>query len=1217
MANNIFVRFKTGSTENINNTPKEAGQVLFAIKPDNSEGAIYYDKSNSIRVKMNSDHALSAEFDILGNEITSYLYSASISGKTLTLKDANGDIKHTLTIGLATQAELLKPKNSTTTASASTWNIPTGSVQVWGERFSDSTLTYTPSGGSATTITDTGDWVMWLTPNATSNAATLNMRIDGDWYATTFRGALVGNVTGNADTATKWKTKRNFTITDADSTNAGTAIAVDGSANVTLPLPENIKVNTLQATTINVKNGDINLVNLGETDRYVNFFYHDIGATKSGASWRIGHKASGSGDTNYFIIQSGTSTTTATAWNDVMRLGMNSYDASFAGNVNPMVTNTKTLGTSSLKWKGVYATDFYGNATTATTWKTARNFTITDADATNAGDSVSVNGSANVSLPLPENIKLKTLTSTNGISITGGKLSLNKAPVNQNLTGTFTAGVNDNGTYYPAKWTFNLGLNPTTGDIINIKTPGAGHDYGVFLSTNNGTNYYPITLAGTSRLTTHYGAGSYLTLMFDGSNSAASVYPLAGDTARATVSGGTWRVLNYYDSGNPGDWNLRQYNVLASEAIAANNVIVYTGSGYRQLNKGLSFDITYPVLFSTSAINNNAVGSPYLHHYSVNITTTQTRPLEKSSGNYEQQKPIFIKGTLVGNTFNPVSTSPLTQTLPSTDDGYAYYYIGRMYNSSTAMSFDTTARIIFTFKDGEIRQLTGAAQYADEAKAANITTTKNGVAYYSDTTGTFANRASANGALYATSANGALQWGTLPAAQGGTGQTSLVNAANSLLNALSTGSSTPVDADYYISQYAGGGTTTTTYHRRPMSALWNYIKSKIDNAGYATYNNILTEISLLDYTDSEENGKFVSAVSEKDGIISVTKADFSPEMILTDGTVSVAPKVNIKINGVSATEKAITIATTGKYGVTKLSDAMSQTDSSVAITPKGVYNALVTLTAPDTAVNGQYVSQVTQVNGIISVTRANFAPSLTLTAGTGSAAPKINVTVNTKSGTAIELTKATTSIYGVTKLTSTASSTEEGLAITPKGVQAMLNTLDNPDTAVNGQYVSQVTQVNGIISVTRANFAPSISITAGTASNAPKINVTVNTKSGTAVELTKASTSVYGATKLTSTSSTTEETLAATPKGVWAAIDTVKYKVQQIGNNENKEFPILLKNANNITDETATVKFNKTANKDTTINPSTGMIGADSFRVAKKVKLEYNEDLDTLNFVFV
>ena len=42
-----------------------------------------------------------------------------------------------------------------------------------------------------------------------------------------------------------------------------------------------------------------------------------------------------------------------------------------------------------------------------------------------------------------------------------------------------------------------------------------------------------------------------------------------------------------------------------------------------------------------------------------------------------------------------------------------------------------------------------------------------------------------------------------------------------------TGSSTPTDADYYICQWAGGGTTTTSYHRRPMSALYTYVKSKV------------------------------------------------------------------------------------------------------------------------------------------------------------------------------------------------------------------------------------------------------------------------------------------------------------------------------------------------------------------------------------------------------
>lgn len=71
--------------------------------------------------------------------------------------------------------------------------------------------------------------------------------------------------------------------------------------------------------------------------------------------------------------------------------------------------------------------------------------------------------------------------------------------------------------------------------------------------------------------------------------------------------------------------------------------------------------------------------------------------------------------------------------------------------------------------------------------------------------------------------------GTLGVGNGGTGQTSAKNAANAFMNALETGSTTPIDADYYISQYVGGGTTTTTYHRRPMSALWAYIKSKIGN----------------------------------------------------------------------------------------------------------------------------------------------------------------------------------------------------------------------------------------------------------------------------------------------------------------------------------------------------------------------------------------------------
>lgn len=88
----------------------------------------------------------------------------------------------------------------------------------------------------------------------------------------------------------------------------------------------------------------------------------------------------------------------------------------------------------------------------------------------------------------------------------------------------------------------------------------------------------------------------------------------------------------------------------------------------------------------------------------------------------------------------------------------------------------------------------------------------------------------------------------IPVSSGGTGKTSVTagnylvgngtnalaektpnTAANELINALSTGESTPTDNDYYVAQYAGGGTTAKTFHRRPVKALWEYIKDKISS----------------------------------------------------------------------------------------------------------------------------------------------------------------------------------------------------------------------------------------------------------------------------------------------------------------------------------------------------------------------------------------------------
>ena len=122
--------------------------------------------------------------------------------------------------------------------------------------------------------------------------------------------------------------------------------------------------------------------------------------------------------------------------------------------------------------------------------------------------------------------------------------------------------------------------------------------------------------------------------------------------------------------------------------------------------------------------------------------------------------------------------------------------------------------------------------------------------------GTASNASSANKVANALSINGksfngssAVNVGTIGVAYGGTGHTTANDAANMFINSLGVGSSTPADADYYISQYVGGG---TTYHRRPVSALWTYIKGKADTvyAAKSHGNHVPT-------TETANNAKFL------------------------------------------------------------------------------------------------------------------------------------------------------------------------------------------------------------------------------------------------------------------------------------------------------------------------------------------------------------------------
>lgn len=100
-----------------------------------------------------------------------------------------------------------------------------------------------------------------------------------------------------------------------------------------------------------------------------------------------------------------------------------------------------------------------GNASSATVWATKRNFSVSDNDATNTGPTIQVDGSGNVALKLPATVK----ATLNGNASTATKLAATK-----NINGTaFDGSENITTTQWGAERTLTIG---NTGKKVNGST---------------------------------------------------------------------------------------------------------------------------------------------------------------------------------------------------------------------------------------------------------------------------------------------------------------------------------------------------------------------------------------------------------------------------------------------------------------------------------------------------------------------------------------------------------------------------------------------------------------------------------------------------------------------------------------------------------------------------------------------------------------------------
>lgn len=207
------------------------------------------------------------------------------------------------------------------------------------------------------------------------------------------------------------------------------------------------------------------------------------------------------------------------------------------------------------------------------------------------------------------------------------------------LTGSGTAG-SDAGSgvsprYTPSKWTINADVTVANGEVYFVKIPVAGGTYGVWLSLNNGTNYYPVAVSSNNgRFTTQYPKDTVIAVTYE-SASACTCYALAGADSTADVTG-CFRVLNDYDSGN------------------TNNLVAQTNT---------TTNADYRVLFSNNAND-----------------TTETKGARKNTN---------LK-------YNPSTGNLQTTKLNGVDVGSSPKFTDTTYSSKSAASGGTDISLVTT-----------------------------------------------------------------------------------------------------------------------------------------------------------------------------------------------------------------------------------------------------------------------------------------------------------------------------------------------------------------------------------------------------------------------------------------------------------------------------------------------------------------------------------------
>lgn len=593
----------------------------------------------------------------------------------------------------ATQTKFLMNRGgSTVTIQDNIWNhnqTPfnhTNAATVWHQRWKQSGLTYTPLGGDATAITDSGDLVYWLSAENTSNVLFLNMAIDGMIYA---GGGFKGDLNGTATNATQLisNNRMDYGWNGINYFNISTSNQSAAKVNDT-PFSSNVWTHILRFNHNNASG-----------------YYTDLAIPFSQNSIYYKRIAAGS-------LQN---STTNGGWIKVLdQLNYTSY------------TVTKTGSGASGTWN----INISGNAATATKATQDENGNIiTSTYLPLSGGTMTGNLRWNDLTALPSTTTTDYFLTIDTFANGGTTKYITKGNALKSLISSSSIGTSLRPVYWTGSSFSQVNWFPSYCTVD-------GHN-------RNNYNYHRIA-------TLSIGGSTWVdrdAVLVIRSRYNTSNYGIVKISGRANNNQGLLDLLAY--------WLIRSGFEEDSILICRKRETTDTSLGDTQVDVYLKTPIAYPRIYVYML-----VGPSHLNGFQlINSEEKDNSVLSYNTSDAENPNVIDINNSdLKGSYEVYIRDKDENGNLLNSFSGYNP-------NNSNSQTTPTAQSQVYT----HIKTALDAGSVSRAKKSSLISTNQNAIAYYTDTTGTFGQKASANGALYATSINGDLQWGTLPISQGGTG----------------------------------------------------------------------------------------------------------------------------------------------------------------------------------------------------------------------------------------------------------------------------------------------------------------------------------------------------------------------------------------------------------------------------------------------------------------